>query len=187
MEIIRDLRLGEFDVLVGINLLREGLDMPEVSLVAILDADREGFLRSESSLIQTMGRAARNLNGKVILYADTITGSMQRAMDETERRRAKQVEYNIEHGITPKSMQKSMADIMEGARDGRPGRTRSAAAARAERESRGPLMSPAELGKSIAELEKQMFKHAQNLEFEEAAEVRDQIQKLKQDVLKSGV
>jgi excinuclease ABC subunit B len=183
VEIIRDLRLGEFDVLIGINLLREGLDMPKVSLVAILDADREGFLRSESSLIQTMGRAARNLNGKVILYADTITGSMQRAMAETDRRRAKQIEYNLEHGVTPKSVQKRIADIMEGARDGRPGRTRSAAAARAEREARGPQMSPAELGKSIAELEKQMFRHAQNLEFEEAASVRDQIHRLKEKAL----
>ncbi len=184
VEIIRDLRLGEFDVLVGINLLREGLDMPEVSLVAILDADREGFLRSEGSLIQTMGRAARNVRGRVILYADTITGSMQRAMDETERRRKKQIEHNEEHGITPQTVQKKIADIMEGARDGRPTRRRRDAAVAEEAASYDDL-SPAKLSKAIDELEKKMFRHAENLEFEEAANVRDQIERLKDRALKS--
>jgi excinuclease ABC subunit B len=183
VEIIRDLRLGEFDVLVGINLLREGLDMPEVSLVAILDADREGFLRSDSSLIQTIGRAARNLHGKAILYADTVTGSMQRALDETERRREKQMAFNEAHGITPKSVEKRIADIMEGARDSAPGRSRRAKVA--DTSAPYPSASPAELGKSIAQLEKQMLRHAELLEFEEAAAVRDQIQRLKEAALKT--
>jgi excinuclease ABC subunit B len=182
VEIIRDLRLGEFDVLVGINLLREGLDMPEVSLVAILDADREGFLRSDSSLIQTIGRAARNLHGKAILYADHVTGSMDRAISETNRRRAKQIAYNEAHGITPKTVQKRIADIMEGARDGAPARGRRRAVA--EEAARYHTESPVELGKSIAELEKQMHRHAELLEFEEAARLRDEIRQLRDTLLK---
>ena len=185
VEIIRDLRLGEFDVLVGINLLREGLDMPEVSLVAILDADREGFLRSDSSLIQTMGRAARNVRGKVVMYADRITGSMQRAIDETERRRQKQLAYNEEHGITPQTVQKKIADIMEGARDGQPSGRRGRSAAIAEEEAGYEALGPAQLARAIGELEKQMFQHAENLEFEEAAKVRDRIETLKERALKS--
>ncbi len=177
VEIIRDLRLGEFDVLVGINLLREGLDMPEVALVAILDADKEGFLRSEGSLIQTIGRAARNVNGRAILYADKITGSMQRAMDETERRRAKQIAYNEEHGITPQSIRKSVADIMEGARPGAPMPAREYARV-AETQAEYAALTPKQMAKKIQELEKQMYQHAQDLEFEEAAQVRDQIRTL---------
>ena len=180
MEILRDLRLGEFDVLVGINLLREGLDMPEVSLVAILDADKEGFLRSEGSLIQTMGRAARNLNGRAILYADKITGSMERAMGETGRRREKQIEHNKLNGIEPKSISKGIADVMEGARSTSTG----------SKSKRGnkvqPIIvpdSPKALGKLIMQMEKQMLKHAQDLEFEEAAHVRDQLHQLRQKQL----
>jgi len=184
VEIIRDLRLGEFDVLVGINLLREGLDMPEVSLVAILDADREGYLRSDSSLIQTIGRAARNVRGRAILYADRITGSMERAMAETERRRTKQMAYNLEHGITPKTIVKRVADIMEGALEDGKRRDRKAARV-AEAAGEWADVTPANLGQAIAELEKRMFRHAELLEFEEAARVRDQIGKLKEQVLKS--
>ena len=184
VEIIRDLRLGLFDVLVGINLLREGLDMPEVSLVAILDADREGFLRSESALIQTIGRAARNLKGKAILYADKMTGSMQRAIAETDRRRERQREYNKEHGITPKSIIKAVADIMEDARSLSPAE-RDQQRKVAETAAQYQHMQPAELGKSIAEMESQMIQHAQMLEFEEAAEIRDQIKRLKEQVLKT--
>jgi excinuclease ABC subunit B len=184
VEIIRDLRLGEFDVLVGINLLREGLDMPEVSLVAILDADREGFLRSESSLVQTIGRAARNVRGKAILYADRMTGSMERAIAETDRRRNKQIEYNKEHGITPKTILKKVADIMEGAHQDSRGRM-----TRVGKVAEGPAgyedVTPENLGQAIANLEKQMFTHAELLEFEEAARVRDQISKLKERVLKA--
>lgn len=184
VEIIRDLRLGEFDVLVGINLLREGLDMPEVSLVAILDADKEGFLRSERSLIQTIGRAARNLNGMAILYADRITGSMQRAMDETERRREKQLAHNAAHGIVPQGVKKSVVDIMEGAVPG----ARSKGKKREQKvaESRGKYsintdeMSLAQMTRAIRELEKKMVDHARNLEFEEAAAIRDEIRRVRE-------
>jgi excinuclease ABC subunit B len=174
-EIIRDLRLGVFDVLVGINLLREGLDMPEVSLVAILDADKEGFLRSERSLIQTIGRAARNLHGTALLYADRMTGSMQRAIDETDRRRDKQVAFNEEHGIKPKTIVKQVADIMEAAYPV-PGRGPNRVA---EEAARLESMSPDELQKEAGKLEKKMLKHARDLEFEEAARLRDEIRKLR--------
>jgi excinuclease ABC subunit B len=179
MEIIRDLRLGEFDVLVGINLLREGLDMPEVSLVAILDADKEGFLRSETSLIQTIGRAARHLHGKAILYADNVTGSMKRALDETERRRAKQVAYNLEHGITPRSVEKAVQDILETGMPGVPGQPQRYAKV-AEEVAQYAGLKPEQLQKRIKALEEQMFKHARNLEFEEAARVRDQIRQIQE-------
>ncbi|MES9862582.1 MAG: excinuclease ABC subunit UvrB [Candidatus Thiodiazotropha sp. LLP2] len=177
VEIIRDLRLGEFDVLVGINLLREGLDMPEVSLVAILDADKEGFLRSEGSLIQTIGRAARNANGKAILYADKMTGSMQRAIDETERRRLKQQQYNEENGITPQTILKSISDIMEGAYPGGQVNPKKYAKV-AEEEAEYAQMTPKQMAKRLKQLEEQMYRHAQDLEFEEAARVRDQIKNL---------
>ena len=171
-EIIRDLRLGKFDVIVGINLLREGLDMPEVSLVAILDADKEGFLRSEGSLIQTIGRAARNVQGKAILYADVRTGSIERAVAETDRRRNKQIEFNAAHGITPRTIVKAVGDVMEGARSVQ------------ERERYGAdddlLMAPEQAVKRIKKLEAEMMKLARNLEFEQAARLRDQIQRLRQ-------
>jgi len=174
VEIIRSLRLGDFDVLVGINLLREGLDMPEVSLVAILDADKEGFLRSETTLIQTIGRAARNINGRAIMYADRITGSIRRALDETERRRQKQRNYNAEHGITPQGIIKAVTDIMEGAYSGRrPGTGKWARAA--EEPSPYLGMAPELLMKKIRKLEEQMYRHARDLEFEEAARLRDEI------------
>ncbi len=179
MEIIRDLRLGEFDVLVGINLLREGLDLPEVSLVAILDADKEGFLRSEGSLIQTIGRAARNVHGTAILYADKITGSMQRAIAETERRRARQLAFNAEHGIEPKSILKEVRDVMEGARSSAPRRGRRAAESRPEYR----VLSPEQALKEIQKLEKAMYRHARDLEFEEAAAIRDRIQALRDSSL----
>ncbi len=177
VEIIRDLRAGEFDVLVGINLLREGLDMPEVSLVAILDADKEGFLRSEGSLIQTIGRTARNINGKAILYADRITGSMQRAIDETGRRRAKQVAHNEKHGITPQSVQRKISDIMEAVpgRDSGYARKKSRGLKAAETKQSYSGMSPGQLARQIRQLEQQMYQHARNLEFEQAAAIRDQI------------
>ncbi|MEJ2592503.1 MAG: excinuclease ABC subunit UvrB [Candidatus Thiodiazotropha sp.] len=177
VEIIRDLRLGEFDVLVGINLLREGLDMPEVSLVAILDADKEGFLRSEGSLIQTIGRAARNVNGKAILYADQITGSMRRAIDETDRRREKQIEHNRQHGITPQTILKSIADIMEGAYPGAQMNPRTYAKV-AEEEAEYAELTPKQMARRLKQLEEEMYRHAQNLEFEEAARVRDRIKSL---------
>ncbi len=178
-EIIRDLRLGEFDVLVGINLLREGLDMPEVSLVAILDADKEGFLRSERSLIQTIGRAARNINGTAILYADAMTGSMRLAIEETERRRERQLEYNEAHGITPASIVKQVADIMEA---GYPVPGRGPRKAAEAKEAYASL-SPEQLMKRAAKLEKDMLKAARDLEFEEAARLRDEIRRIRQEGL----
>lgn len=192
VEIIRDLRLGKFDVLVGINLLREGLDIPEVSLVAILDADKEGFLRAERSLIQTIGRAARNANGKAILYGDRVTDSMRRAIDETERRRAKQIAHNQEHGITPQTVTKSVADIMEGAQTpGKKGGRKRSERLVAERDAvydrnkREPL-SGEELAREISRLEDAMFEAAQNLEFEEAARLRDRIHQYKEQLLTLG-
>ena len=185
VEIIRDLRLGEFDVLVGINLLREGLDMPEVSLVTIFDADKEGFLRSEQSLIQTIGRAARHVKGKAILYADKVTGSMQRAMDETERRRAKQIEHNTKNGLVPTGIKKSVADIMEGAYAGQ-GKNK-----RGKKVAEGPgsynistdAVPVANIAKELKRLEERMYQHARDLEFEEAAQTRDQIGKLREQML----
>jgi len=179
VEIIRDLRLGRFDVLVGINLLREGLDMPEVALVAILDADKEGFLRAERSLIQTIGRAARNINGRAILYADRITGSMQRALAETERRREKQVAFNEEHGITPQGIRKAVADIMETDQAGAPG-TPERFAEVADQRAAYARRSPREMAREIERLEKKMLEHARNLEFEEAARLRDEVRTLRE-------
>lgn len=189
VEIIRDLRLGKFDVLVGINLLREGLDIPEVSLVAILDADKEGFLRNERSLIQTIGRAARNANGRAILYADRVTDSMRRAMEETERRRAKQQAFNEEHGITPTTVTRSVADILEAAQTpGKKGKGR-----RGERKVAEPDgvydpadLSPRELMRELTRIEDAMFEAAQNLEFEEAARLRDKLNQLKERQLALG-
>ena len=186
VEILRDLRLGKFDVLVGINLLREGLDMPEVSLVAILDADKEGFLRSSGSLIQTIGRAARNLRGKAIMYADSITRSMRAAIDETDRRRQKQIEYNLAHGITPKSVVKKITDIMEGARadaeaERTGGVTRGRGSSRrvAEAQTDYSTLPPDKLAAELKKLEAKMYKHAQNLEFEEAARARDELHRVR--------
>lgn len=186
VEIIRDLRLGTFDVLVGINLLREGLDMPEVSLVAILDADKEGFLRSERSLIQTIGRAARNLNGRAILYADRITGSMERAIGETDRRRDKQIAFNLANGITPKGVVKDVTDIMEGATvPGSRSKKRKGMAKAAEENARyeAELRSPSEITKRIRQLEEKMYQLARDLEFEAAAQMRDEITKLRERLL----
>lgn len=181
MEILRDLRLGEFDVLVGINLLREGLDLPEVSLVAILDADKEGFLRSDRSLIQTIGRAARNLNGKAILYADKITGSMQRAIDETDRRREKQIAHNLEHGITPMGIIKSIRGGMDDSKSKKEEKLRFAEVA--EEHAKYASLSPQQLAKRIQQIENAMYKHAQNLEFEEAAKLRDELDKVRKMAL----
>jgi excinuclease ABC subunit B len=184
VEIIRDLRLGKFDVIVGINLLREGLDMPEVALVAILDADKEGFLRSEGSLIQTIGRAARNLNGRAILYADRETGSIQRALAETRRRRETQLAYNAEHGIIPRGVTKSITDVMEGARSepaapaSRGGKKKGSVGA-----GLGPAATVEQMAKEIKRLEGAMLKHARDLEFEEAAACRDAIEALKARLL----
>jgi excinuclease ABC subunit B len=179
VEIIRDLRLGKFDVLVGINLLREGLDIPEVSLVAILDADKEGFLRSTSSLIQTIGRAARNVHGKAILYADVITGSIERALDETQRRRDKQEAYNKAHGMTPKSIVKGVQDILElpipGAQSATSGRKRGQKGK--VEESHAPATAK-DAAKMIKQLEDRMYAAARDLEFEEAARLRDQIRQI---------
>ena len=179
VEIIRDLRLGKFDVLVGINLLREGLDMPEVSLVAILDADKEGFLRSETTLIQTIGRAARNINGKAIMYADTVTGSIERALRETERRREKQQRFNERHGITPQGIRKAVTDILEGAYSDPRGQARRYAKV-AEQKPGYVDLPPDLLMKKISQLEEQMYRHARDLEFERAAEIRDEIARIKE-------
>lgn len=184
VEIIRDLRLGVFDVLIGINLLREGLDMPEVSLIAIFDADKEGFLRSERSLIQTIGRAARNIHGKAILYADCITASMKRAIDETQRRRQVQTDYNLQHGITPKGLNKTVGDILEGAYSSVSERGKKGAAARLASAGKNMpqvnIQSPKHVAKQLKLLEDKMIKHARNLEFEEASMLRDEIKRLKE-------
>jgi len=188
VEIIRDLRLGVFDVVVGINLLREGLDIPEVSLVAVLDADKEGFLRSDRSLIQTVGRAARNIAGRAILYADEVTGSMSRAMAEMERRREVQMAYNLEHGITPRGITKSVADVLEGAY-AIPGSGRRAARRAAAAEPRADYagLSPEQLATKIRKLEQEMYARARDLEFEEAARIRDEIAALRSRSLELGV
>ena len=177
VEILRDLRLGVFDVLVGINLLREGLDIPEVSLVAILDADKEGFLRAERSLIQTIGRAARHLSGKAILYADKMTDSMRKAIDETDRRRIKQIEFNTEHGITPRSVVKQVREMIDGVVSDK---TAKEDLAKAQLAAEVGAFDEKDLGKRIKQLEKQMLEHAKNLEFEKAARVRDQLALLRE-------
>jgi len=179
VEIIRDLRLGVFDVLVGINLLREGLDIPEVSLVAILDADKEGFLRSERSLIQTIGRAARHLNGTAILYADRVTDSMQRAIAETERRRAKQVTFNLERGITPKGVSKRIKDIIDGVYDSGTAQRELKAA---QQQASYAVMSEKELTREVKRLEKEMSEQAKNLDFEKAAATRDELFRIKEQL-----
>jgi len=184
VEIIRDLRLGVFDVLIGINLLREGLDIPEVSLVAILDADKEGFLRSTRSLIQTIGRAARHIHGTALLYADRITDSMQRAMDEAERRRNKQLAHNAEHGITPQGVSKRIKDIIDGVyeHDDAPQKLKAA-----QQQARYEVMSEKELAREIKRLEKAMQEHAKNLEFEQAAAARDELFRLRSQVFGADV
>jgi excinuclease ABC subunit B len=179
VEILRDLRLGAFDVLVGINLLREGLDIPEVSLVAILDADKEGFLRSERSLIQTIGRAARNLHGRAILYADRMTNSMERAIGETERRRTKQIAHNLAMGITPRSIVKQVRDLIDGVYSEKAGKEAERLELAAVQRAKVEEMSEKDISKAIKQLEKQMMEHAKNLDFEKAAQVRDQLQMLK--------
>ena len=180
VEIIRDLRLGAFDVLVGINLLREGLDIPEVSLVAILDADKEGFLRSERSLIQTIGRAARNLKGKAILYADRVTDSMDRAMKETDRRRGKQIEHNALHGITPRGVVKQVRDLIDGVYSEAAGKEMEKLERASQQRAAAEEMSEKDVAREIKRLEKLMMEHARNLEFEQAARVRDQLAILKE-------
>lgn len=190
VEIIRDLRLGEFDVLVGINLLREGLDMPEVSLVAILDADKEGFLRSERSLIQTIGRAARNLRGKAILYGDSITKSMKKAIDETERRRIKQMQYNEEQGITPQALKRNVKDIMELGditKSKKQRQSKQVPLSKVAEESQDyAVLTPQQLDKAISKLEAEMYQHAQNLEFELAAQKRDEIEQMRQQFISNS-
>ena len=185
VEIIRDLRLGEFDVLVGINLLREGLDMPEVSLVSVFDADKEGFLRSEQSLIQTIGRAARNINGKAILYADKTTGSMQRAIDETNRRRKMQIEFNMRNGMKPRSIEKSVGDIMEGASSASKTKLRGSIKSKTLSDDILNSKPISNIASEIKKLEEKMYQHAKNLEFEEAARVRDLLTKLRERSLAS--
>ena len=188
VEILRDLRLGSFDVLVGINLLREGLDIPEVSLVAILDADKEGFLRSDRSLIQTIGRAARNIEGRAILYADRVTASMRRAIDETERRRNRQVAFNAANGITPRSVVREIRDLIDGVMSNKSKQREADAVATATATAATDLLelSEKELSREIARLEKQMLEHARNLEFEKAAQARDQLGRLKARVFGAG-
>jgi excinuclease ABC subunit B len=190
VEILRDLRLGDFDVLVGVNLLREGLDLPEVSLVTILDADKEGFLRSDRSLIQTAGRTARNLNGTVILYADAITGSMRRMLDETDRRRSKQLAYNVEHGISPRTVSKTVEEVMAATavadvkahRDAR--RDRRSASKVAEQVV--PHLTPEQRRDLLEELRAEMARAAKDLEFERAAELRDELQRLEALIERGG-
>jgi excinuclease ABC subunit B len=188
VEIIRDLRLGRFDVLVGINLLREGLDMPEVSLVAILDADKEGFLRSAGSLIQTIGRCARNVRGKAILYGDKITNSMRIAIDETDRRRQIQVDYNLQHGIVPTSVTREIMDVMESARSApEPGKPRGRGRQVAEEGGDYLILEPGKLAAKLKQMEAQMYQHVRDLEFEQAGRIRDEMQRMKQASLASPI
>jgi excinuclease ABC subunit B len=185
IEIIRDLRIGKFDVLVGINLLREGLDMPEVSLVAILDADKEGFLRAEKSLIQTIGRAARHLNGHAILYGDKITNSMRKAIDETDRRRKHQEAYNVAHDITPKQVDKAITDIMDlGDSTAHPASGKVRLRKVSDQQTENKRLSVSQMMVKVAELEKQMFAHARDLEFEKAASMRDDVEALRKEIVR---